>query len=98
MDNECSCTVVWLVKNYKYYFTNDFTNFNPNVNLQPAFKDYFVNVTINKCVRSEEYLSERINSCNFSRLFENCNLTKKFKTGYLNGIQKIIQLFNKFKV
>ena len=73
-DEECSCTVIWLVKNYKYYFYNEFTNFNPNVNLLPASKDFFDNVTINKCVRNEEYLKGRIILCNFSQRFENCNL------------------------
>ena len=42
-EEECSCSVIWLVKNYKYYFYNEFKNFNPNVNLLPAYKDYFEN-------------------------------------------------------
>ena len=72
---ECSCTMIWLVQNYKYYFYNDFKSFNQYVNLQPAFKDYFENGTINSCIRTEKYLKERFVLCNFSRLFENCDFT-----------------------
>ena len=76
---ECTCTLVWLQQYFKHYFYNNFTQFNEYINIEPFYKDFFVNETLMKCQKSEEYFNEKFLACNFSQRFENCNFTQ-FKT------------------
>ena len=54
-NEECSCTLIWLVQNYNLYFSDDFKIF---VNLVSDYMDYFENVTVSDCVRNKDYLNE----------------------------------------
>jgi hypothetical protein len=93
-EEECSCTTYWLLQNYKYYFSSEFEYLHQYVNLLTEYIEYFENVTISSCVRNDDYFNEKIRSCNFSRFFENCDLTT-FKTVSFSGIQEFI-LYLKF--
>ena len=95
-EEECSCTMIWLVQNYRYYIYDDFKKFNSYVRFLDEYKDYFENVTIRNCIRNEEYLKERFYLCNFSRLFENCDLIT-FKIEILGGIQSFTLLLKWFQ-
>ncbi len=93
---ECTCTLVWLQQYYKLYFCNNFTQFNEYINIEPVYKDFFVNETVMKCQQSEEYFNEKFLACNFSQRFEKCDLTQ-FKTVSINGIQSFILMIKWFE-
>jgi hypothetical protein len=80
--NEYSCTLVWLQQYYKLYFSRDFTVFSRYINIDPEYKDLFVNETLGQYKISEE----KFVSCNFSQRFEKCEFNSMLKTFPLNGI------------
>ena len=94
--NDCSCTHVWLVQYYKFYFTNNFTNFNQYITLQPQYEDLFKNETVNKCLRNEQFFNEKFLSCNFSQRFVKCNFTQ-FTTVSSKGVLSIIHMIKWFQ-
>jgi hypothetical protein len=97
VEEKCSCTLIWLVQKYKYYFNANFTTRNLYVNLLPANKDYFDNVTLGECVRNEPYFNERFESCNFSRLWKNCDEFRTFKIVTLSGVNNFVLLLKWFQ-
>ena len=89
---KCSCTLYWLIQNYKYYTFSGFKFLRKEVFMASESEDYFFNLTVNRCIRRPMLNNNgTIHSCNFSRLFENCNHTT-FKTSSFNGIQNFIIL------
>jgi hypothetical protein len=80
--NEYSCTLVWLQQYYKLYFSRDFTVFSRFINIDPEYKDLFVNETLGQYRMSEE----KFDSCNFTQRFEKCDFNNKLKIFPLNSI------------
>ena len=93
---ECTCTLVWLQQHYKLYFYNNFSQFNAYINIEPQYRDFFVNQTLLKCQQSEEYFNKKFLACNFSQRFEKCDFTR-FKTVSINGIQSFILMVKWFQ-
>jgi hypothetical protein len=83
VSTEYSCTLVWLKKYYRLYFSNDFTEFNRYVYVQPEYREMFVNESL--LVREGEF-----SSCNFSELFEKCSIKTQYKIVPLNGMESLI--------
>ena len=86
-DEECSCTIVWLIQKHIYF---------REVHVMPEYAEYFEKITINNCVRNDEYFNARFRSCNFSGRFENCAFTT-FNTVSFVGIQSFTLLLKWFK-
>jgi hypothetical protein len=78
-----SCTLVWLRKYYRLYFSNDFTEFNRYVYVEPEYREMFVNESL--LDREGEF-----GSCNFSQLFEKCAIKIEYKIVPLNGMESLI--------
>ena len=96
-EEKCTCTLIWLVQEYKYYFNENFTVQNRYVDLLPANRAFFENVTIGECVRNEKFFNEKFNACNFSQMWTNCNELREFDIVALSGVNNFVLLLKWFQ-
>ena len=88
---ECSCTLIWLMQNYKIIVEHSKTSFKFKVD----FENFFQNFSIFQCMNNYTFLYE---SCRFDEKFNNCKKTSSARDKIDYGLFQIVFFLNWLKL
>ena len=88
---ECSCTLIWLMQNYKIIVEHSKTSFKFKVD----FENFYQNFSIFQCMNNYTFLYE---SCRFDEKFNNCKKTSSARDKIDYGLFQIVFFLNWLKL
>ncbi len=90
-EKECSCTLIWLIKNYRIILVYSSKNFK----ISKYFQYYFKNNSAIRCIENYSFLFD---SCRFEEKFNNCIRNSKYNFSIEFDVLQYTFLFNWLKL